>query len=129
MSKYKETIYLNGEYTVVNPSYINENKYITNPKFILEETADVVFGKKWLGKYPKSFDFDKNPIIVNFLARMSAQGMENFKDETIVYGKIYETLSRFGINELFLLKELEFQKSIKELNILLTKSKIKIKKL
>lgn len=129
MSKYKETIYLNGEYTVVNYSYINENKYITNPKFILEETADVVFGKKWLGKYPKSFDFDKKPIIVNFLSRMSAQGMENFKDETIVFGKLFESISTFGVNELFLLKELEFQKSIKELNILLTKSKIKIKKL
>lgn len=129
MAKYKETIYLNGEYNVITNSPMIQKNYGDNPKFLLENTADVVLGKKWLGNYPHSFDFDKRKIVVNFLSRMSAQGIENLKDEIVVCGKLYDTLSPFGINKLFLLRELEFQKSIKELDELLTKCKIKIKQL
>ena len=129
MAKCNETIYLNAEYKVISKSPMIQKQYNNKPKFLLVDTADVVFGKKWLGKYPKARDFDRRPIVVNFLARMSAQGIENFKNETIVFGKLYETIAPFGISELFLWRELEMQHSVGEFQNLLKKNKIKIKKL
>jgi len=129
MAKCKETIYLNAEYKVISKSPMIQKKYGNNPKFLLEDTADVVLGKKWLGTYPKAWDFDRRPIVVTFLARMSAQGIEDFKNETILYGKLYDTISPFGISELFLLKELQLEHSVVEFDNLLTKDKIKIKEL
>ena len=127
MVKFK-TIYKNGEYNVICNCIILKNKYGKQSlKYKLDDYAENLFGKDFLGSFPKAWDFNKTPAVVAFLARMSANGKMSFEDETIVYGKIYDNHAGFGTGELMLLSEIEFPYSIKEVNELVKKNKIKIK--
>ena len=128
MAKYKETIYLSGDYHIIAKDKYIIDKFGDDARFILEDTADVVLGKNWLGNYPKYWDFDKRPIVVQFLARLSAKGIDTI-NEPVLYGKVQMIKDIYRLSELFLLSEIEFDKSVREFNMLKKTNKIKIKKL
>ena len=124
-----KTIYKKAQYNVRTNCDILKTKYhdIYSLKFILKDLGENIFGKKFLGNFPKSWDFNKHHVVVRFLARMSAMGKNVFnKDDVIVYGKAFTTHAGMGNNELMLLSELELPLSIKELTEFKNKNKIKI---
>lgn len=125
-------IYLNAKFIVRdNSDYIVE-KYGRNPKFILEDTAEVVLGKKWLGDFPDKWNFDKRPIVLNFLARMSNRELNDLSHYTIVYGKVAPQKQRnhyFALSELFLYRDLELDYDIRDFKNAIKLNQIKIKTL
>tara|TARA_B100001094_G_scaffold333070_2_gene408332 strand:- start:3224 stop:3607 length:384 start_codon:yes stop_codon:yes gene_type:complete len=125
-------IYLNAKYIVKDDSDFIIDKYGRNPSFILDDTANAVLGKKWLGDFPDKWNFDRRPIVLNFLARMSNRELNDLKNYIIVYGKVVpknQEKHYFGLAELFLFRDLELEYDIKEFRRLIKKNQIKIKTL
>lgn len=127
MKRIKQSIYLGGTYQVISSDmYFFEKYNDALPKFILDETASNVLGKKWISNEK----LDQSQVITNFKSRMKTKEMDLEKiDDLIVYGKIKENGSPFLFPEIMLLSEIIFNHTLEEFDELKKTNKIKIKNL